>query len=69
MLKMDINDRNVYIVNFIDSDSNDELLSLLFSISICSLANFIRSKCGAEKEIYFIIDGVILTYITIHGII
>lgn len=36
MLKMDINDRNVYIVNFIDSDSNDELLSLLFSISFCS---------------------------------
>ena len=24
---------------------------------------------GAEKEIYFIIDGVILTYIAIHGII
>lgn len=36
MLKMDINDRNVYIVNFIDSDLNDELLSLLFSISFCS---------------------------------
>lgn len=29
MLKMDINDRNVYIVNFIDSDLNDELFKLV----------------------------------------
>lgn len=53
MLKMDINDRIVCFVNFIDSDSENQLLSLLLSINICSSANFIRSLCGAEKEIYF----------------